>query len=538
MLVDKFAKPAWAASKLPLEFLGHARRYTTYNINRSGNPSRYEIFHGKKPKVNHLVPFAAIGYTFVPVQLRPQGKEDSRIRERCRIIGYGDDDELEEILGYEVLLEKNRRIIFSNDVIFKGEEMTTLPEVKNETQLDDYESSSDDESVYSPIEEAENTEISSQSAANDEVRTQIERPMTRSRTRAAGNALISKYFGSNEKAYLTSKTEPIIPKSLEQALKSQASKHWQEAMKEEIKNMENNTVWEDNYIPQENETIVKSRWVFAIQADQNGMYSKFKARLVAKGFLEKYGIDYDEVFAPVAKFPSIRTQIAVAAAKGWKIFQDDVKAAYLNAELEKPKAMRLPNGKIVLLKKALYGLKESGRCWFLLFKVFMEKEGFKQSQADSCIFIKKNLNVGLYVDDILTSGGDIEIAEFRKLLRNRFKLSDKGGLAKKYLGINIEQHDDYISVDQEKYLEEKLNEYKEFLSGKPSSTPLTVDFQKELQNADKSGTDPNFPYRSMVGSLNYAMMGTRFDISAAVSILSNYCEKPMVRRIYSYIKGN
>jgi hypothetical protein len=198
-------------------------------------------------------------------------------------------------------------------------------------------------------------------------------------------------------------------------------------MKNEMENIRENNVWESKelIVNEEKTNIVGTRWVFARQADENGTYSRFKARLVAKGYLEKYGLDYDEVYAPVAKYTSIRLQLAIAAEKEFKVFQDDVKAAYLNAPLDQPKWIRLPDGKVVFLKKALYGLKESGRCWFKLFEKFMIENGFTQSKADKCIFFCQNMILGLYVDDILTAGTPEIVEEFRLKLGRKFKLSRK-----------------------------------------------------------------------------------------------------------------
>jgi hypothetical protein len=146
--------------------------------------------------------------------------------------------------------------------------------------------------------------------------------------------------------------------------------------------------------------------------------------------------------------------------------------------------------------------KESGRCWFETFSEFMINKSFKQSIADPGLFYKEGIIVGLYVDDILPTGKNEIVQEFR------IKLSDKGGIAKMYLGIAIDQTKDSISLNQTHYTKQKLKEYEKYVGNiSQCASPLVENFQGLLikaQNSDE--TEPDFPYRSMVGSLNYAMI--------------------------------
>ena len=94
-----------------------------------------------------------------------------------------------------------------------------------------------------------------------------------------------------------------------------------------------NDVWEVVSRP-EGKSVVTSKWLFKIKHGADGSVEKHKARFVAKGFSQKEGIDYDETFAPVARYTSIRTIIAIALAMGWKLHQMDVKTAFLNGIIE------------------------------------------------------------------------------------------------------------------------------------------------------------------------------------------------------------
>ena len=107
--------------------------------------------------------------------------------------------------------------------------------------------------------------------------------------------------------------------------------------------------------------VVGSRWVFAIKFHADGSVARFKARLVAQGFSQISGRDYFETYSPVARYDSLRLLISLASVFGLRIEQADVETAYLHGDLKKRIHMRLPNGKIVFLRKCLYGLKQSGR---------------------------------------------------------------------------------------------------------------------------------------------------------------------------------
>ena len=124
---------------------------------------------------------------------------------------------------------------------------------------------------------------------------------------------------------------------------------------------------------------------------------RYKARLVAKGYTQKFGLDYQETFAPVAKINTIRILISIAANRDWPLQQFDVKNAFFNGDLEEEIYMDLPPGvdyssscrhEVCRLKRSLYGLKQSPRAWFGRFSSIMKAFGYKQSNSDHTLFIK------------------------------------------------------------------------------------------------------------------------------------------------------
>ena len=199
------------------------------------------------------------------------------------------------------------------------------------------------------------------------------------------------------------------PKKVEDALKDS---DWVTAMQEELNEFERNKVWQ--LVPRpKNRSIVGTKWVFRNKTDADGIVIRNKARLVAKGYSQQEGIDYDETFAPVARLEAIRMFLAYAAHKKFKVFQMDVKSAFLNGELEEEVFVEQPPGfidpnfpnHVYRLDKALYGLKQAPRAWYETLAQFLLENGFTRGTIDKTMFyINKGndlLLVQIYVDDII-----------------------------------------------------------------------------------------------------------------------------------------
>ena len=150
-------------------------------------------------------------------------------------------------------------------------------------------------------------------------------------------------------------------------------------------------------------------WVFKVKHGKDGEVQRFKCRLVAKGYAQKYGIDYSDTHAPVVRFASVRSLLAYAVQKNMVIHQMDVVTAFLNGHLKEEVYMQQPEGFIkpgqehlvCKLKKSLYGLKQSPRCWNKVFHEYLISLGFMQSQADPCVYIRSKQIIAVYVDDLI-----------------------------------------------------------------------------------------------------------------------------------------
>ena len=199
------------------------------------------------------------------------------------------------------------------------------------------------------------------------------------------------------------------PKKVEDALKDS---DWVTAMQEELNEFERNNVWQ--LVPRpKNISVVGTKWVFRNKNDADGIVIRNKARLVAKGHSQQEGIDYDETFATVARLEAIQMFLAYAAHKKFKLFQMDVKSAFLNGELEEEVFVEQPPGfidprfpnHVYRLDKALYGLKQVPRAWYETLAQFLLENGFTRSTFDKILFyINKGndlLLLQIYVDDII-----------------------------------------------------------------------------------------------------------------------------------------
>jgi hypothetical protein len=295
---------------------------------------------------------------------------------------------------------------------------------------------------------------------------------------------------------------------------------------------------------------VTSRWVNTTKYGPQGEFLKHKSRLVARGFQQEEGVDFEETFAPVVKSSSTRILLALAALKGWTVHQADVKTAFLNSDLEKhvdvrpPKDVLLPKNCVLRVVRALYGLKQSPRAWYMKLRDTLLEWGWRISQYDPCVFIqdKTGLLMEVHVDDIDVTGGNLAaILEFKQKLASMFAITDMGQCSW-YLGMHVEQSAGEVRIHQRKYIEEMMDRFG-FTEVPAATTPL----ERGVKLSKNEGTATarfRTDYQSKVGSLNWAANQTRPDISFATGYVARYASNPnqdhmdAVDRIFCYLKGD
>ncbi|GJT54054.1 putative ribonuclease H-like domain-containing protein [Tanacetum coccineum] len=236
------------------------------------------------------------------------------------------------------------------------------------------------------------------------------------------------------------------------------------------------------------------------------------------------GIDYDEVFAPVARIEAIRLFLAFASYMGFTVYQMDVKSAFLYGTIGEEVYVQQPPGfvdpahpnKVYKVIKALYGLHQAPRAWYETLSTFLLENGFRRGTIDKTLFIKKNKSdimlVQVYVDDIIFGSTKQSMCtEFEDCMHKRFQMSSMGELTF-FLGLQVQQQPDGIFISQDKYVADILKKF-DFCSIRTATTP--IESNKPLVQ-DKDGVDVDVHvYRSMIGSLMY-LTASRPDIMFAV----------------------
>ncbi|WVZ58506.1 hypothetical protein U9M48_008777 [Paspalum notatum var. saurae] len=321
---------------------------------------------------------------------------------------------------------------------------------------------------------------------------------------------------------------------------------WRHAMEEE---MENKT-WE-LVDPLAGCKLIGLKWVYKVKKNERGDVVKHKARLVAKGFVQREGIDFEEVFAPVARMDSVRL-LALAATRDWNVHHLDMKSAFLNGELTEVVYVKQPPGftvageedKVLRLRKALYGLRQAPRAWNIKLDSTLATPGFKRCASEHALYTRHSkeglLIVGVYVDDLIVTGSQQQqIDSFKKEMAGKFKMSDLG-LLSYYLGIEVRQGKEAIELCQSAYAL-KLLERAGLKGCNAAQVPML-----EKPKLSKYGTDEKVDgtlYRSLIGGLRY-LTHTQPDISFAVGYVSRFMEDPhkdhvaAVKHLLRYIAGS
>jgi hypothetical protein len=307
--------------------------------------------------------------------------------------------------------------------------------------------------------------------------------------------------------------------------------YWVVAMQEVLNNFTRNEVC--HLVPHPNQNVVGTKWVFRNKQDEHGVVTRNKARLVAKGYSQVDGLDFDETYAPISRLESIRILLAYATYHGFKLYQMDVKSAFLNGPTKEEVYVEQPPGfedseypnHVYKLSKALYGLKQAPRAWYECLRDFLITNGFKVSKADPTLFTKtiaKDLFIcQIYVDDIIFgSTNKSTCEEFSRIMIQKFEMSMMGEL-KYFLGFQIKQLQEGTFISQTKYIQDILKKFG-MKNAKTIKTPMGTNVHLNLDTGGKS-VDQKV-YRSMIGSLLY-LCASRSDIMLFVCMCARFQAK-------------
>ncbi|GJQ99116.1 zinc finger, CCHC-type containing protein [Tanacetum coccineum] len=543
------ARSMMKSMQVPDTLWGEVVRQAVYIQNRVptktlGDTTPYERRSEKKPNLEHLRVFGCIAYSKV---LRGhQQKLNSRSK---MLVHLGTETGSK---AYRLLDPVSGRIRVSRDVRFEegyNQEDTNLEDESDSTDepLEVFEGINDEEFQPTPqtnIHDDEGLSTPSHSPATSVGSTNPTSSTTGGGAPKRFRLLTDLYEECDELLFMQDADEPTS------YLMAAKDREWVKAMNVELDAIEKNQTWSLVDLPVGRKPI-GLKWVYKLKRDPSGNILKYKARLVAKGYVQKPGVDFDEVFAPVARIETIRILLALASSHGWKVHHLDVKSAFLNGTLEEEVYVTQPEGyvktnhptKVYKLSKALYGLRQAPRAWNSRLDKFLKGLNFTRCGLEYGVYTRKQhgnvLIVGVYVDDLIVTGNcDDDVKYFKQQMNKEFEMSDMG-LLSYYLGIEVTQHEDGITLKQSAYARNLLLKAG-MADCNPSKSPME---HKEELTKDEEGVPVNATlFRSIIGGLRY-LTHTRPDIAYAVGIVSRFMEKPTlkhlqaVKRILRYIKG-
>jgi len=321
-------------------------------------------------------------------------------------------------------------------------------------------------------------------------------------------------------------------------------------MQEELNQFERNQVWKLVDRPNDH-PIIGTKWVFRNKLDEHGIVIRNKARLVPKGYNQEKGIDYEETYALVARLEAIRMLLVFASIMDFKLYQMDIKSAFLNGFIQEEVYVDQPPGfensdlsnHVFKLKKALYGLKQAPRAWYERLSRFLLEKGFTRGKVDTTLFIKRKMHdillVQIYIDDIIFGAtNDSLCKEFSNDMQSEFEMSMMGEL-NFFLGLQIKQTKNGIFISQAKYSKELLKRFG-MENAKQMATPMSTACYLDKDDAGQLVYIKK--YIGMIKSLLY-LLASRPDIMFSVCMCARYQANPKeshlsaIKRIMRYLLG-
>ena len=546
-LIEK-ARSMLAHGGLAKGYWAEAVNTATYLYNRTpssalgGKKTPYEAWYGKAPDLSHVRVFGCVAYAHIADGHRRK-LDDKAVK--LRLIGYSLGTR-----GYRLYDPVNKKLVCRRDVWFDEKRFKmsdTDPEVTSPQSIVTFSGKKPEAAVPVARQQEVPPAETEPAPAQDRVgETRQRRPPVRY---GIDEAYLGEEAMEHCALFVSGTVEPV---NMTQAMNSSEADQWKAAADEEYKSLMDHETWTLAKLPA-GRSLVGSKWVFKLKLNEAGNISRFKCRLVAQGFSQKPGLDYEETFAPVAKFGTIHALLALGAQRGMHIHQMDVKTAFLNGRLKEDIYMRQPEGyvsreepdMVCHLKKSLYGLKQSPRCWYEELRLHLvDKLEYTQSLADPCVFYKwenDNLTIiTMYVDDLILLVDSMEmLLQLKRDLSDRFHMTDLGEL-KFILGISVSQTEEQLQIHQRQYIQSML---KKFGMEKANGVAIPADPNVRLVEEDgiSKPADKEF-YQRLVGSLQYAANGSRPDIAFAVNLVARYTNNPSelhltcAKRILRYLK--
>lgn len=559
-------------AKIPDYLWAEAVATAVYTLNmtptsRNPNTTPYEAWLGKKPNLKHLRVFGSAAYRHIPKNFRKKLDDKGK---KTIFVGYQHESD-----NYRLFDPQSRKIVESRDVRFiekfneeppkNDEPFLPLYNVLNQSGISDTVTEENEDTIKDK--EVERTQQENQLQENlerispqedldggDEKGTaepeQVIQPdssrQLRDRTRIR-----------RPEKYEVNIAEIHVPQTYQEAITGKDSAQWRQAIEEELVAHEKNQTWTITALP-DGRVAIDSTWVFSVQEAKAEKKRKCKARLCARGFRQKQGRDFNETFAPVVRYESIRIMFAIAAQLDLEIIQFDIKTAFLHGELKEEVYMKIPAGVSVdknmsgdsevvcKLNKALYGLKQASREWNECFKLYLYEYGFVTCNSEHSIFTglidNERAYIMLFVDDgCILAKNKKTVMKIISILKERFEITMCEPDI--FVGMNVERDraEGTIFVHQTDYAYKILERFN-MVEACTISTPMEKSTNLNLMQESELKNDKNYPYRELIGSLMFLSTVSRPDLMYAVSFLSRFLDKfdkrhwMAAKRVLQYVK--
>ena len=601
--LKEMASAMLSTASLDHSYWDFAIRYASVMLMKtSTSPAGTNAWHaltGRKPGLNKAFMFGELVYAQIPVEVRSKSQLDFDKGQLARIVGQE-----EGMSGWVVRFEHNGQMVVSRDVRSASEytrptpiareplpspapiiESVHTPTQPTIEQLPEAlpgpapashtnEPSEAPQVEHEPSPPVEAPRIEEPAVPTDPIEPPAKtrepiarvvpeptRTSQRIRERAQGGTLSAVTWFPQNAYYngLASEVAMIlaiqgtgkVPQTADEAMQSSDRARWIEAMERELGTIQSKGTWEETTLPHDRKAI-DSRWVFAIKEDADGNIVKYKARIVAKGFSQQPGIDYEETYAPVGRMVSLRILFVIAAVHDFELHQADVEGAFLNGPLEETIFMRYPDGmrrkhgcNTLRLLRALYGLKQSARVWWIELGDELAYDGFIRLESDWGMYYKPSANgegpiiVLAYVDDMLIAAKTrTAIARLMRRLKSKWVMTEMGEI-RQILGLKVvrDRAKRTIYLSQPAYIERIAEEHN--VRARSYGTPLPLRPEEMFDgSADLASATP---YLKIIGSLMWIASSTRPDICYATRYLARYSAKPtvahleMAKRVLAYL---
>jgi len=365
------------------------------------------------------------------------------------------------------------------------------------------------------------------------------------------------------------------PSSVQEAMESKEKSEWKAAIGEEIINLERLKTWTVVDRVPDGRKPITSRLVLQWKLNADGGHDRYKARLVTHGFKQQPGIDFVRTYAPLVSISTVLLVLSFAAVRDYEIHQLDIVTAFLESRIKEEIYLQLPVGFSVVVEsepqehlvaytgerdpvyvrvlRSLYGLQQAALNWYERLDQELGKSGFRKSAWEAGVYFWAELILLVWVDDILLVGGCDEVQATRKILQVAFTIRDIGPISH-FLGMRIERDSlgPILLIDQEGYINQILRRFRmaekavttliepgtSLLRRKASPTVYQEGqaIVEAFVNKEEEREADQQEYQEIVGSLNYAAIAARPDISFAIGVLGRCAVDPAKRHITMAIR--